>query len=197
MPRDPRIDQYIATREPFAGPILAWLRERVHAAVPDVEEAIKWGMPAFLVKGAPLANMAAFKAHCAFGFWDRAATATGREGEAMGQFGRIASIDDLPAPSAMEAVIAAAADRARLGERPRRPARAPRPEAEVPPALAQALATDDAARATWEAFSPSARRDYCDWVAEAKRDQTRATRVEQAIAWLREGKRRHWRYEAC
>ncbi len=193
MPRDPKVDAYIAARAPFAQPVLAWLRDRVHAAAPHVDEAIKWGMPAFLLNGRPFANMAAFTAHASFGFWNRADSATGREGEAMGQFGRIESLADLPDAAKFEALVR---DMAALAPT-KRPAKPAKPEAEVPPALAAALAEDDAAQATFDAFPPSCRRDYCEWVAEAKRPDTRDKRVAQSIEWLREGKRRNWKYESC
>jgi len=188
--RDPRVDAYIAARAPFAQPILTWLRDRVHAAAPDVAESIRWGMPAFLLDGRPFATMAAFTAHATFGFWNRA-DATGREGEAMGQMGRIATLADLPDAPTFEAMVR---DRAAAGPVIRRATPA-KPEAAVPVALSAALAADDAARATFDAFPPGARRDYCDWVAEAKRPETRDRRIAQTIAWLREGKRRNWKYE--
>src|SRR3954466_10072020 len=120
MPRDARVDTYIAGRAEFARPILAWLRERVHAATPGIEESIKWSMPAFLYKGKPVANMAAFKAHASFGFWDRQALSTGKEGEAMGQFGRIRALDDLPPAEAFEAQVREAVARIDSGQRPAR-----------------------------------------------------------------------------
>ncbi|MHA6723866.1 YdeI/OmpD-associated family protein [Sphingomonas sp. RS2018] len=196
MPTDPQVDAYIAKSAPFAQPILAWLRERVHVAVPTVAESIKWGMPAFVLNGRPFANMAAFKAHATFGFWQRAALATGREGEAMGQMGRIGSIDDLPDAAAFEALVRDAAALADAGVRPARPPRAPKPELPVPPELADALAGDAAAAATFAAFPPSCRREYSEWIGEAKRPETRARRTAEAIAWLREGKRRNWKYES-
>ncbi|MFD1788132.1 YdeI/OmpD-associated family protein [Sphingomonas floccifaciens] len=193
MPRDARVDSYIAARAPFAQPILAWLRDRVHAAVPDIDESIKWGMPAFLLGGRPFANMAAFTAHATFGFWNRADAPAGREGEAMGQMGRIESLADLPDAATFEAMV-----RDRASATPaKRAVKPPKPEAVVPDALTTALAQDDAARATFDAFPPSARRDYCDWVAEAKRPETQAKRVAQTVEWLREGKRRNWKYESC
>ncbi len=197
MSYDPKVDAYIAGRADFARPILEWLRERVHAAVPDVEEAIKWSHPFFLVSGRPLANMAAFKTHASFGFWNREAMATGQEGEAMGQFGRIETLADLPDAAELERLVREAAALILAGEAPKRAARMPKPEAPVPVELAEALAGDEAARATFEGFPPSCRRDYCDWIAEAKRPETKAKRVADAVAWLREGKRRHWKYEGC
>lgn len=193
MPRDARVDAYIAAAAPFAQPILTWLRDRVHEAAPDIAESIKWGMPAFLRGGRPFANMAAFKAHATFGFWNRAA-ATGREGEAMGQMGRIASLADLPDAATFEAMVR---ERAAEGAPTKRGAAPAKREVDVPPALMTALAADAAAKAAFDAFPPSARRDYCDWVAEAKRPDTRDKRVAQSLEWLREGKRRNWKYESC
>lgn len=197
MPRDSRVDAYIAARAEFAQPILSWIRERVHAACPEVAESVKWSMPAFTYQGRPLAHMAAFKAHATFGFWYRDAMATGKEGEAMGQYGRIESLEDLPAAEAFEAQVREAAGRIESGERLMRTARPPKPEAEVPADLAEGLAGDPQAAATFEGFPPGARREYCEWVVEAKRPETRAKRVAEAVDWLREGKRRNWKYESC
>lgn len=197
MSTDPRVDAYIEKQADFAQPILSWLRARIHAACPEVEESIKWGMPAFLYRGRPLANMAAFKAHATFGFWDRQMMATGKEGEAMGQHGRIESLDDLPSEAELEAQVVKAAALIAEGKTSKREAKPPKPEAEVPADLAEALADDELAAATFNNFPPSARRDYCEWIAEAKRADTRAKRLADAIAWLREGKRRHWKYESC
>lgn len=197
MPKDPRVDAYIDKQAHFARPILTWLRERVHAGCPEVEESIKWGMPAFLYRDRPLANMAAFKAHATFGFWDRQMMATGKEGEAMGQQGRIASLDDLPSAAEVEADVRKAAALIAEGKSSRRETRPAKPEAEVPPELIEALARDDLAAATFEHFPPSCRREYCEWIAEAKRPETKAKRLADTIAWLREGKRRNWKYENC
>ncbi|WP_447728175.1 YdeI/OmpD-associated family protein [Sphingomonas koreensis] len=197
MATDPRVDSYIEQQADFARPILIWLRARVHAACPDVEEDIKWGMPAFSYRRRPLAGMAAFTAHASFGFWYRDQMATGKEGEAMGQFGRIESLADLPDDAAMEAQVHEAMALTDSGAIPKRAAKPPKPEAEVPEALAEALARDPAAAAVFDAFPPSARRDYCEWIAGAKQETTRDKRLADAIAWIREGKKRHWKYESC
>lgn len=198
MSRDARIDAYIAKAQPFAQPILNHLRDRIHAACPVVEEAIKWGMPAFLYNGRPLANMAAFKAHATFGFWHRIELAAGQEGEAMGQYGRLTGLADLPPDAELDRQVRAAMAFTDSGVRPQRASKPRKPEAEVPPALAAALADDPAAYATFhDTFSPSHRREYCEWIAEAKRDETRDKRVAQTIAWLRDGKQRNWKYASC
>lgn len=195
MPYDPRVDAYIAARAAFAQPLLAWLRERVHAACPAVEESIKWGMPAFGLNGRPLANMAGFKAHVTFGFWDRSTHPTGREGEAMGQFGRIVSLDSLPDAPTMEAMIRASALRIGQGAvRQRRPA-APASDPQLPAALRDALDADGEAAAQFAAMPPGARRDYAEWIGEAKRETTRVKRLAEALSCIREGKRRNWKYE--
>lgn len=197
MPRDPRVDAYIAGRNDFARPILAHLRDLIHGHVPAVEETIKWSMPFFTYKGQLLANMAAFKEHAAFGFWDRLGLATGKEGDAMGQYGRLTDIATLPPDAVLLGRLDQAIAKIDAGEKPRRPVRGARPEAEVPVALAEALAKDPAAAANWNAFSPSCRREYCQWVAEAKRDETRAKRVAQTIDQTRTGKKLNWKYENC
>jgi uncharacterized protein YdeI (YjbR/CyaY-like superfamily) len=195
MPQDARVDAYIERCAPFAQPILAWLRARVHAALPGAGEGVKWGMPFFLVDGRNFANMAGFKGHVSFGFWNRAENETGREGEAMGQFGRIARLEDLPDAAAFEAIVRQAAARGLTkAAAPRRP-RAEGEEAELPAALAEALARDDLAAEQFAAMPPGARRDYADWIGEAKREATRDKRVAQAVEWIREGKRRNWKYE--
>lgn len=195
MQSDPRIDAYIERAQPFAQPILREIRARLHAAVPGLGETIKWGMPFFEHGGRPFANMSAFKAHAAFGFWQRGATRTGQEGEAMGQYGRLTSVADLPALPELKELAARAL--AAADDPAAKPARAPKPEADVPPALAAALANDTAASAAFAGFPPGARREYCDWIGEAKRDETRDKRVAEAIGWIRNGKRRNWKYENC
>jgi uncharacterized protein YdeI (YjbR/CyaY-like superfamily) len=198
MKRDQRIDDYIARQADFAWPILEHLRERVHSACPDAEETLKWGMPSFMYKGEILASMAAFKAHASFSLW-RGKEVLG-EGEAqdgaMGQFGRLRSVEDLPPPEELDALIQRAMSLAGTGAKRPRTA-APKPPPQVPPDLEAALGQNPAAAATFEAFPPSCRREYVEWVIQAKRPETRERRIAQAIEWMAEGKRRNWKYENC
>jgi uncharacterized protein YdeI (YjbR/CyaY-like superfamily) len=197
MHRDPRIDAYIARQGDFARPVLEHLRAAVHAACPEAEEAIKWSMPAFLLNGRPLANMAAFKAHASFGFWrGRELVGDAAQDGAMGQFGRLTSIADLPPAETLAALIRAAAAKAGEGPAPR-PKKPPRPELPTPDDLRTALDADPRAAATFEAFPPSCRREYVEWVVEAKRPETRAKRIAQTVEWVAAGKRRNWKYENC
>lgn len=193
---DPRIDAYVARAAPFARPVLTHLRAVVHAAVPDVEETIKWGMPHF-THGGILCGFAAFKAHCAFHVRGAADLLGGEaRADAMGQFGRITEIADLPPKAALARILKAAAVRNDAGVKAPRPARkSPKPEAKVPPDLAAALKGNARARSTFEGFSPSRRREYVDWIVEAKGEDTRARRLVQAVAWMAEGKSRNWKYE--
>jgi uncharacterized protein YdeI (YjbR/CyaY-like superfamily) len=197
--RDARIDAYIERQAEFAKPILEALRATVHAACPDCEEAIKWSMPAFLYKGSILAQMAAFKAHATFGFWqgERLVGDTQRRREAMGSFGRLTRPDDLPDAAAMHTLIADAMALIDTGQLTPRVAKHPKPALDTPPDLAQALAANQAARETFEHFPPSCRREYVEWLIEAKRPETRARRVREAVEWIAEGKRRNWKYEGC
>ena len=199
MARDERVDAYIERQAEFAKPILAKLRAMVHAACPDCDETLKWSMPSFIYKGSILANMAAFKAHATFGFWQAKLVVgqTGREREAMGSFGRLTRVEDLPDEATMAALIRKAMTLVDTGEKAPRPVKHPKPALETPPDLLEALAANEAARATFDGFPPSARRDYLDWLADAKRPETRAKRLAQAVEWMAEGKRRHWKYEQC
>ncbi len=198
MSRDPRIDAYIAKKAPFAKPILEHVRERVHAVVPKVEETLKWSAPAFTLDGKILLIMAAFKAHAALNFW-RGQELRGDEasGEAMGQFGKITSIGDVPPDAELDALIRQAVELAATAPAPRKAKHEPKPPAELHPEFAAALEADPKAKATLDGFSPSARRDYLDWIAEAKQDATRAKRIATAVEWLAAGKKRHWKYESC
>ena len=199
MARDERVDAYIERQAEFAKPTLAKLRAMVHAACPDCDETLKWSMPSFIYKGSILAGMAAFKAHATFGFWQAKLVVgqTGREREAMGSFGRLTRVEDLPDEATMAALIRKAMTLVNTGEKAPRPVKHPKPALETPPDLLEALAANEAARATFDDFPPSARRDYLDWLADAKRPETRAKRLAQAVEWMAEGKRRHWKYEQC
>lgn len=198
MSADPRIDAYIAKAQPFAQPILQHVRERVHAAVPEVKETTKWSAPAFLIDGKILLIMASFKQHMALNFW-RGQELRGGEasGEAMGQFGRITAPADLPDDAELDRLIREAAELSRSAPAPRKPKAAPKAAAEIHPAFAAALEGDPAAKACFDGFTPGCRREYAEWVGEAKREETRAKRIATAIGNLREGKKLHWKYERC
>lgn len=195
--RDRRIDAYIAKSAGFARPILTHLREVVHEACPDVEEAIKWSFPFYLRKGALFCYMASFTRHAAFGF-RRGALVTGKgkvPEKAMGQFGRITSIGDLPSRKTLLGYVrkAAALHDAEL-TRGAKTKRAAKKTVPVPRDLRAALKTNGRARSAFEGFSPSHRREYVEWILEAKREETRKRRIATAIAWMAEGKTQSWRY---
>ena len=200
---DPRVDAYIAAAAPFARPMLQHLRALVHATAPEVEETLKWSFPHFLIGGRILCSMAAFKAHCAFGFWHQEmeailkADGIASEG-GMGSLGKIASPDDLPADRTLRRYLKAALELSN-SDVPARPkaARGSRPEAQVPTDLASALKGNSKAAATFAKFSPSHRREYIEWITEAKRPETRARRLATTLEWLAEGKARNWKHEGC
>jgi uncharacterized protein YdeI (YjbR/CyaY-like superfamily) len=196
--RDPRIDAYIAKSADFAKPILTHIREVVHSAVPDVEETLKWSMPAFMHHGI-LCGMAAFKQHAAFNLW-KGSLVVGSDGDrdAMGQFGRITRVADLPSKKVLTGYIRQAAALNEAGVKTpkvRKPGLERKPIPTTPPPdLAAALKKNAKARATFDGFSPSHRREYIEWVGEAKREETRQRRLAQAIEMLAEGKTRNWKY---
>jgi uncharacterized protein YdeI (YjbR/CyaY-like superfamily) len=194
--RDQRIDVYIADSSDFARPILSRLRTLVHEACPEVEETIKWRHPTFMWHGM-LCAMAAFKGHCTFGFWKNALLV--REGGTAAQriterMGRIAALAELPPAAVIRSYVRRAMRLNELGTRmQKRPTRPKRPLV-VPADLNRALARNRKAREAFEGFSPSHRREYVEWITEAKQEATRLRRLDTAIAWLAEGKPRNWKY---
>ena len=194
---DPRVDAYIARSAGFARPILEHLRTAVHANCPEVEEGIKWGMPFFSCKGAPMCHMAAFKQHCSFGFWLSKEVAGGSGEDGTDRFGRLASSRDLPPKRELAALLRKAMALNEAGVKHARPKAGTRPAPALPADLAALLAKRQhaAARNTWDGFSPSCRREYVEWIGEAKTDATRQKRPATTLEWLAEGKRRHWKYE--
>jgi uncharacterized protein YdeI (YjbR/CyaY-like superfamily) len=200
---DPRIDAYIAKSAAFARPVLGHLRRLVHKGCPTAEETIKWGMPSFVHAGKILCGMAAFKGHCTFGFWHKGMNAVlgsdgSKSGEAMGSLGRIRSLEDLPSDRRLLGYIRTAA-KLNEADEPARPraVRKPTRPLPVPGDLAAAMKRNRAAAAAFEKFSPGQRKEYIEWITEAKREETRARRLATAIGWLAEGKTRNWKYAKC
>jgi uncharacterized protein YdeI (YjbR/CyaY-like superfamily) len=206
--RNACIDAYIAKSADFAKPILEHVRELVHRACPDAVEEIKWGRPFFLHGGVILCNVSAFKEHCSLGFWGAEmgrvlhADAAVQDG-GMGSFGRIASLKDLPSDKKLLGYIKQATAFVDEGRgqtfmaASRRVVKAPKAAVKASPEFAAALKKNTAAARMFEAFSPSCKREYVEWIAEAKRPETRDRRISQAVEWIGEGKQRNWKYQNC
>ena len=198
--KDPRIDLYISKSANFAKPILMHLRELVHAACPEVEEKIKWSFASFDYKG-PMCTMAAFKHHCAFGFWkaslmkDKTLTKNAESESAMGHYGKITSLKDLPSD---KKIIAHIKEAMMLNEKgvklPPKKAAKEKKEIVVPDYFLKQLQKNKKAFTTFQDFSPSHKREYVEWITEAKTDETKNRRMETAIEWLSQGKPRNWKY---
>lgn len=188
--RDRRIDAYIARAAEFARPVLESVREAVHAAIPGIEETIKWGVPHYdhhgIVCGTP-----AFKAHCAVIFWKPVFPAAEKQ-----RLRRITSVKDLPPKKELIRAMRAAAKMNEEGVKVPRKTRAPKPPARVPPDLAAALAKNRKAKAAFDAFPPSRRCEYIEWIEDAKTEATRHRRLERTLEWIAEGKSRNWKYES-
>ena len=195
--KDPRIDAYIGQAAPFARPILKHLRKIVHAGCPAVEETLKWRMPHFDYKGV-ICGMAAFKEHCAFGFWKQSLIFAGdkeKMKEAMGHFGCIKSLSDLPSDKILIGYVRKAAALNEAGIRvPARGTKKKRAPAKVPNDFAAALQGNARAKQSFQGFSPSGKREYVEWITGAKREETRKNRLATSIKWLAEGKPHNWRY---
>jgi uncharacterized protein YdeI (YjbR/CyaY-like superfamily) len=203
---DPKIDAYIAKSKPFSKPILIHIRELVHKACPAVVETMKWSRPFFEYKGAIIGNMSAFKEHCSFGFWGVEISAVLHDAkilrpEAMGSLGRLTRIEDMPAKKQMLDLLRKAIAFIDNGQytspiaaRPK-VAKAPAPEA--PPELTKALKANKKAADVFAAFSPSCKKEYVEWIVDAKRAETREKRIATAVEWISEGKQRNWKYQNC
>jgi uncharacterized protein YdeI (YjbR/CyaY-like superfamily) len=191
---DPRIDAYIAKAPEFARPILRHVRKIIHRACPDVHETIKWGHPGFEYEGL-ICGMAAFKQHAALGFWKGRLIldGTGRQADShWGQMGKLYERGDLPPDRVLERYVRKAVELNVSGVTVVRK-RAPRPAIPVPADLAAGLAKRAKARATFERLAPSHRREYLEWITEAKTAETRTRRLATTLEWLAEGKARNWK----
>jgi uncharacterized protein YdeI (YjbR/CyaY-like superfamily) len=200
--KDPRVDAYIAKSAEFAKPILTQLRRVVHEGCPEVAEEMKWNFPHFTYKGM-FCGMAAFKEHATFGFWKHELLVERVNGvpqlgaEAMGQFGRLTSLDDLPAKPVLLKLVREAAFLNDKGIKPARPRPAPKTDRtlEVPDDLMKALRKNRKALKAFETGSYSFRKEYVAWLADAKSEATRLRRLATAVEWMADGKGRNWKYE--
>lgn len=198
--KDPRIDLYIYNAADFARPILLHLRELIHVACPDVQETIKWSFASFDYKG-PMCSMASFKQHCAFGFWkaslmkDKTLAANAKSESAMGHYGKITSLKDLPSD---KKIIAHIKEAMMLNEKgiklPPRKVTTAKKEIVIPVYFLKQLKKNKKALTTFNSFSASHKREYIEWITEAKTDETKNRRMETAIEWISEGKSRNWKY---
>ena len=196
---DPRIDAYIEKSADFAKPVLTHIRELVHKACPEIQETMKWSFPHFDYKGM-VCSMASFKQHCAFGFWKQSLLeqdAFPAEKTAMGSFGRITSVKDLPPDKVMIGLIHQAVELNEKGIKVAKKPAATKADVVVPKDLTAALSKNKNAKSTFEKFSPSHKREYVGWIEEAKTEATRNKRLATTIEWLSEGKSKNWKYEKC
>ena len=193
--KDERVDAYIEESAEFARPILEHIRGVMHEACPDVEETIKWKFPVFMYHGI-MGNMASFKEHCAFGFWKPSLILEGDEEkseEAMGQFGRLTSVDDLPPRDTLIGYIHRAMELNEQGIQPKKKSET-RPKLEMPQDFREALGEVSGALKAFGEMPPSHRREYIEWIVDAKRDATRRRRIEKAVSQVSEGKSLNWKY---
>ncbi len=198
---DPRVDKYIEKAAPFAQPILVKLRKLIFLACPESKETIKWSFPNYEIYGSVFCNMAAFKEHCSFGFW-KASLLKDPDGilhladrNSMGHFDKILSVKDLPADKIMIAYLKEAALLNKNNVKVPKPKAVPKKELPVPKALAAELKKNKKAQNSFDAFSPSHRREYIEWINEAKTEETANKRIATTLQWLKEGKSRNWKYK--
>jgi uncharacterized protein YdeI (YjbR/CyaY-like superfamily) len=197
MPKkDKRVDAYIAQQAEFARPILIRVRELVHACCPDCEETLKWGAPTFMHNGI-LCIMAGFKAHCMVRFW-KGSQIKSDDGERIdtswGNEARYSKLSDLPSKKEFLAVVKKAIELNASGAKAAPRKKQAKPPIPMPPEFAAAIKKSPKAKKAFDAFPPSHKREYLEWITGAKRDETRVKRIAQAIEWMAEGKQRNWKY---
>ncbi len=196
---DSKVDAYIQNAQPFAQPVLEYIRETVHEFCPEATEAMKWSFPHFIYKGKNLCSMAAFKQHCAFGFLLESEMKTmkelthGREKNSMFTLGKITSVEDLPTKAQLKNCILEAMELTDMGVTIKK-ASPNAVEPEIPQYFTDALEKNPAAKEVFEKASPSFRKEYIMWITEAKTETTRNKRIAEAIEWISEGKGRNWKY---
>ena len=201
MKTDKRIDNYILQAQDFAQPILNHLRALIHATCADVEEKIKWSFPHFDYKGQPMCYMASFKKHCAFGFWkaslmkDASLMQNAKAKTSMGHLRKITSLKDLPSDKKMMAYLKEAMKLNDEGIKVKKPVAVAKAEIATPNYFSKALSKNKAAEKIFNAFTASCKREYNEWIIDAKTETTRNKRIEQALIWIGEGKKRNWKYE--
>jgi uncharacterized protein YdeI (YjbR/CyaY-like superfamily) len=195
MPKtDERIDAYIAAAGEFARPIATKIREAVHAGCPDCEETMKWGQPTFVHGGKILCGFGAFKAHVRLHFWKGGLVGQGADPDEWGRLHRLTAVSDLPSKKVLAGYVKKAVAASELVEtKPKRTAK-PKQPAAIPDDLMAAMRKNKKALAGFEALSPSHKREYVEWITEAKASETRARRIAQTVEWTAQGKSRNWKY---
>jgi len=198
---DKKVDAYIEKSQDFAKPILLHLRSLVHKICPMVEEKMKWSFPHFDYKGEMMCSMAAFKQHCAFGFW-KASLMNNSEDllslvdkKAMGHLGRITSLKDLPPDKALISSIKEAMKLNDDGIKIKAKPSTAKADVVVPEYFIRALNKNKKAKELFDQFSPSHQREYIEWFTEAKTEETRNRRMETALEWIAGNKSRNWKYK--
>ncbi|WP_223608586.1 YdeI family protein [Chryseobacterium sp. OSA05B] len=195
-----QVDEYIEKSPDFAQPILNYLRDTVHECCPEVEEAIKWKFPTFMYKGKILCSVTSFKQYCSLGFWLHGEMNTLKEMEStaekssMFSLGKLTKMEDLPSKVQLKKMIKEAMELTDMGVTMKKAAPS-KVETKVPDYFQAALNENKKASEVFEKGSPSFRKEYINWITEAKTEATRNKRMEQALEWIGEGKARHWKYE--
>jgi len=198
---EPEVDAYAEGVEAFAKPILAHLRGLIRATCPEVVETLKWGIPHFDYRGEMMCIFAAYRSHCAFSFWKSALMSDPRlkasiDLPASKRFmGKLRSLADLPVDAELTAWIREAMLLNEQGAKvaPRKTSAAPKIVV-APPAFVERLAASPSVKAMFESKSASFQKEYNVWIAEAKTEATRDKRINEALAWIAEGKGRFWKY---
>ncbi|HWB03022.1 MAG TPA: YdeI/OmpD-associated family protein [Verrucomicrobiales bacterium] len=198
MPAEPEtVAAWMEQLSDFARPMIERIYKIIRKAAPQLEEGIRWSSPTFIGRGL-VCSFAAFQKHVTLVFWrgaelnDTTGLLThgqGRSAMRSAKFTSLDQIDDKVIRTWVTAAVALDKDPAKPKPKPQK-----RPEAAVPKVLAAALSRNPKARGAFDAMPPSHRREYCEWIAEAKQEATVQRRVEKTIEKLSAGEGLHDKY---
>ena len=182
------VDQYLANHAEWAA-VLTPLARVLRAT--ELEETIKWGAPVFVLDGHHVVGLMAFKRYAGLWFFDGALLDDPDDVLVNAQAGKTRGLrqwrytpDDPVDESRVADYVARAIENARAGRR-----LTPQPAAPIrlPAELERALAEDAGLRASFDQLTPGRRREFAAYVAEAKREATRESRVEKILPLIRRG----------
>jgi hypothetical protein len=195
-----QINQYMAELPEWQRRMLVRLRQLIHEAAPEVEEAWRWDKPHFDNAGI-MVGLCAFKEHVAVWFHKGALLkdtkklfeATARTEEKGMRAYKLHEGDKINEAAFLDLVKQAVAVNDKGTKL--REAKPTKKALVVPEDLEQVLRKDPTAWANWEAFPVGHRRAYVEWVTDARQEETRKRRIAQSLEKIREGEQQEERHQ--
>ncbi|MEO9802317.1 MAG: YdeI/OmpD-associated family protein [Reichenbachiella sp.] len=194
-----KIDAYLTTVSSEHRPVLELIRKTVNAVDDRIQEDWKWRAPCFSLEGL-VCWFVAFKSHVGLNFFKGAliedihnAFVESEDEDKGNRMIHFKSIDEVKVKVIQDYVKQAVL----LNEQGIKIDFPKRKTLETPDYLIEALNKNKKAKDVFESFTDAQRKDYIEWLVEAKREETRNKRMTQAIEWIAEGKTRNWKYMNC